>query len=49
MFICFNMPARTEGIAYSVVGGGVICRWRSTLLVVEAEAKREVDANCEEV
>ena len=25
---CFRMPARTEGTAYSVVGGGVLCQWR---------------------
>ena len=26
--IFFRMPAQTEGTAYSVVGGGVLCRWR---------------------
>ena len=30
-------------------GGGVLCRWRHTLLVAVAEVKREVSANCEEV
>ena len=38
--ICFCMPARTEGTAYSVVGGGVLCRWWRTLAVAEVEAKR---------
>ena len=47
--ICFRMPARTEGTAYSVVGGGVLCRWRHTLSGAEAEAKREVGADYEEV
>ena len=47
--ICFRMTAQTEGMAYSVVGGGVICRWRRTLSVLEAEAKRGVGTNCEEV
>ena len=48
-FICFRMPAQTEGTAYFVVGGDMLCRWRRTLFVAEAEAKREVGANYEEV
>ena len=26
--ICFRMPARTEGVAYYVVGGSVLFRWQ---------------------
>ena len=37
--ICFRMPVRTEGTAYSVIGGGVLCWWRNTLFLAEAEAK----------
>ena len=47
--ICFHMPAQTEGTAYSVVGGGVICQWRRTLSVAEEEAKREVGAKYDKV
>ena len=47
--ICFHMPAQTEWTSYSIVGGGVLCWWRRTLSVAEVEAKREVDANCEEL
>ena len=36
------------GVAYSVSVGGVLCCWRCTLFVAEAEAKREVGVNCEE-
>ena len=25
---CFRMPAQTKGTAYSVVGVGILCRWR---------------------
>ena len=35
-FIFFCMPARTEGAAYSVIGGVILCRWRRTILVAEA-------------
>ena len=38
--ICFRMPDQTKGASSSVVGGGVICWWRRTLSVAEAEAKR---------
>ena len=34
--ICFCMPDQTEGTAYYVVGGGLLCQWRRTLLVAEA-------------
>ena len=47
--IYFCMPTRTKGTAYYVVGGGVLCQWRNTILVAETEAKREVGANLEEV
>ena len=47
--IRFCMPYQTKGSAYYVVVRGVLCRWRNTLSVVEAEAKREVGANFEEV
>ena len=36
----FCMTTQTKGTEYSVVGGGVLCRWWRTLLVAEAEAKR---------
>ena len=48
-FILFCIPSQTEGAAYSIVVGSVLYRWRRTLLVAEVEAKRGVDANCEEV
>ena len=38
--ICFRISTQTKGVAYSVGGGGVLCWWRHTLLMVEAEAKR---------
>ena len=44
--ICFCMTACTEGTSYSVVGGGVLYRWRRTLSVAEAEVKSEVGENC---
>ena len=47
--ICFFMPAQTKGTAYSGVGGGVLCWWRHNLLVAEADSKKEVGANFEEV
>ena len=47
--IYFCMPSQTKGTAYYVVGGGVLCWWRNTILVAETEAKREVGANLEEV
>ena len=47
--ICFRMPAQTEGTAYSVVGGDVLCKCWCTLSVEELEKKREVGANGEEV
>ena len=47
--ICFCIPTRTKGTAYSSVGGGVLCWWCRPLLVAEAGAKREVGANDEEV
>ena len=31
---------QTKGEAYSVGGGGILCQWRRTLSVTEAEAKR---------
>ena len=47
--IFYFMPAQTKGTAYSVVGGGVLCWWRRTLLVVEAEVKRGVGEKFGEV
>ena len=46
--ILFCMSSQTKGVAYSVSVGGVLCCWRCTLFVAEAEAKREVGVNCEE-
>ena len=47
--IRFRMPTQTRRTAYSIVGRGVLCQWRRTLSVVEAEAKSKVGGNCEEV
>ena len=47
--ICFFNPSQTKGTDYSVVGGGVLCWWRHTLLVAEVEAKMELITNSEEV
>ena len=30
----------TEGDVYSICGGGILCWWQQTLLVMEAEEKR---------
>ena len=43
--IYFRMPSQTKGTAYSVVGGGVLCQMRRTILVAEAEEKIEVGTN----
>ena len=40
---CFCMPAQTEGMAYYVIGGGILYQWR------RRRGKREVNANFQEV
>ena len=52
-FGCRNVGEEWEGHSQLSQGcqgqGQGLCRWRRTLLVAEAEAKREVGANFEEV
>ena len=47
--IFFCMSAQNVEAAYPVSSGGVLCQWRRILSVAEAEEKREVGANFEEV